>query len=58
MADSLIFIASLAFLIGVLMVLASAVPKLKERFPGLMGYGFLLSVLGVATAAIIAFIAS
>jgi len=58
MADTLTFIASLAFLIGVLMVMASAVPQLKKRFSGLMGYGFLLSVIGIVIAVVVAFVAN
>ena len=55
MSESLTFIASLLFLIGVLMVMASVVPQLKERIPGLMGYGFLVSVLGIVMAVVAAF---
>ncbi len=55
MTESLTFIASLAFLLGVLMVIASVIPQLKERIPGLMGYGFLVSVLGIVVAVFAAF---
>ncbi len=55
MTESLTFIASLAFLLGVLMVMASVIPQLKERIPGLMGYGFLVSVLGIVVAVFAAF---
>jgi len=58
MADTLTFTASLAFLIGVLMVMASAIPQLKERFSGLLGYGFLLSFVGIIIAVIVAFVAN
>lgn len=58
MGDTLTFIASLAFLIGVLMVVASAVPQLNERFKGLLGYGFLLAFFGIILAVVVAFIAN
>jgi hypothetical protein len=49
-------LSAAAFLIGVLMVFVSIVPALEKHASKLMGYGFLLAVLGIFVALINAFV--
>ncbi len=44
MDDPLLFICSLIFLLGVLMVTASAFERVSARYPKIMLHGFLVSV--------------
>ena len=44
MDDPLLFICSLIFLLGVLMVAASAFEGVKARYPQVMLHGFLVAV--------------
>lgn len=44
MDDPLLFVCSLIFLLGVLMVAASAFEGVKARYPQVMLHGFLVSV--------------
>lgn len=44
MSDPLLFTCSLVFLLGVLMVTASAFEGVRARYPGVMLHGFLVAV--------------
>lgn len=44
MDDPLLFVCSLIFLLGVLMVAASAFSSVRERYPQVMLHGFLVAV--------------
>ncbi len=44
MSDPLLFACSLVFLLGVLMVTASAFEGVRARYPGVMLHGFLVAV--------------
>ena len=48
------FVAALVFLLGLLVVTASALPPLEKRAGALLGGGFLLAVLGIAIAVLAA----
>lgn len=48
MTDPLLFSLSLLFLLGVLMVAASAFEGARARYPKVMLHGFLVSVLSLA----------
>lgn len=47
MTDPLIFVCSLLFLLGVLMVSASAFEGVRARYPKVMLNGFLVAVLSI-----------
>jgi hypothetical protein len=42
--DSILFVASLIFLLGILMVVSTLVPPIARRYPKILLYGFLVSV--------------
>ena len=44
MADPLLFVCSLIFLLGVLMVTVSAFETVRTRYPQVMLHGFLVAV--------------
>ncbi len=44
MDDPLLFVCSLVFLAGILMVAASVSERVRARYPGLMLQGFLVAV--------------
>jgi hypothetical protein len=50
--DLLLSLASWLFLVGVLMVAASAVPSVTQRYPKVMLLGFLVAVLAAVLAAL------
>jgi hypothetical protein len=50
--DLLLSLASWLFLVGVLMVAASAVPSVAQRYPKVMLLGFLVAVLAAVLAAL------
>jgi len=56
MASVIMGLSAAAFLIGIIMVFVSVVPALEKHASKLMGYGFLLAVLGIAVAVINAFV--
>jgi hypothetical protein len=56
MTNVIMGLSAAAFLIGVIMVFVSVVPALEKHASKLMGYGFLLAVLGIAAALINAFV--
>jgi hypothetical protein len=56
MANVIMGLSAATFLIGVIMVFVSVVPALEKYAGKLMGYGFLLAVLGIAAALINAFV--
>ncbi len=47
MTDTLIFVCSLLFLLGVLMVTASAFEGVRARYPKVMLNGFLVAVASI-----------
>ena len=47
MTDPLVFVCSLLFLLGVLMVSASAFEGVRARYPKVMLNGFLVAVLSI-----------
>ena len=55
MPESVLFINSLVFLLGVLMVTAAMFERVQARYPKIMVHGFLLAVLSIAVVAAVAF---
>jgi hypothetical protein len=53
--DTWMFLSSLLFLVGILLVIASAVPVLSERYPKALMHGFLTALVAVALAVVGAF---
>lgn len=51
------FVAALVFLLGLLILMASALPRFEKRAGALLGGGFLVAVLGVAIAVLAAVLA-
>ncbi|MEZ4608276.1 MAG: hypothetical protein R2880_18710 [Deinococcales bacterium] len=54
MRERLLFLASLVFLLGIVLVIGS--PLAKNKSSTLLGYGFLLAILGIILAVGIAFL--
>lgn len=54
-ADTWMFASSLLFLGGILMVLASAIPAVAQRYPKALMHGFLTTLIAVALAVVGAF---
>lgn len=52
--DAWLSAASWLFLVGVLMVIASAVPALARRFPRLLVQGFMMTIASLALALVAA----
>lgn len=52
--DRAIFTASLLFLLGLLMVAAAMFGGVRARYPKVMLHGFLLSVLSIVMAVVVA----
>jgi hypothetical protein len=52
--DRVTFAASCLFLLGMLMVVATAVPVVQRRYPRFLMYGFLLAILSFVVVGVAA----
>ena len=57
MSEQVLFISSLVFLVGVLMVTAAISESVRERYPKIILHGFLLAILSFAIVGVFAFFA-
>lgn len=54
--DRVLYLASLLFLVGMVMVVATAVPAVARRYPRMMLAGFLLSILSIVVVGVAALV--
>ena len=54
--ENVLFISSLIFLVGVLMVTVAFFESVRERYPKIILHGFLLAVLGFVIVVVFAFL--
>ena len=55
MFDTVLFVSSLVFLVGVLMVTAAIFESVRERYPKIILHGFLLAILSFVVVGVFAF---
>ena len=55
--ERVLFVSSLIFLVGVLMVTAAIFERVRERYPKIILHGFLLAILSFVIVVVSAFLA-